>query len=456
MSAATHLASVGQPARAMELLAGDLTELSDVSEEVVRAALARCWLGTTVGDTEQALRDIELARQLTSDQDEAMWARICAGQAMALGTSSRWDEAAGPARTALELGTTSGDVRTVGIAHGILGIQAVLEGRLTDALGHDQTAFAIAHKLAEPEDLALAGVVLTDIHWRLGDPDRALHAGAVIRREVGRLMLGRHWLEDIMDGNVVLALYEAGRWDEAVAWVSDPTEPSELGFFQAVLLLVHLARGDRAAAEELEAEATSLSERDQPQFLSLYGEARARLLLHRGRPEKALELVLSTAETMSETLSAADAAGLLLTGAEAASAAAAPDRLEQLVALLGRSTKGRTGAAVTAVGDGERSRAGGVLDPGPWQVAAREWARLGRPHDEAWAHLRAAEAVLAAGRALPPGVPRPNISSPRVASPRISARCLCSRRSTSLHDSPASTPDGARPQPTQTRCRRPV
>jgi DNA-binding CsgD family transcriptional regulator len=198
-----------------------------------------------------------------------------------------------------------------------------------------------------------------------------------------------------MDGNVVLALYEAGRWDEALTWVSDPAALSDLGFFQAVLVLVHLARGDQAAAESLQARAASLGDRDQPQFLGLYGEARARLLIRAGRPEEALELVLSIAETMRKTLSWRDATDLLLAGLEAAAAATAPERLEQLAALLDGSTRGRTRPAVAAVVEGERSRAAGTPDPAPWLIAAREWAMIGRPHDEAWAHLRAAEAVLA-------------------------------------------------------------
>jgi DNA-binding CsgD family transcriptional regulator/tetratricopeptide (TPR) repeat protein len=395
VSAATHLASVGQPARAMALLEGDLTGMSDAAEEVVRAALARCWLGTTVGDTDQALRDVELAQRLTSAQDEPTWARICAGRAMALETCSRWEEAAGPARTALELGAKCGDTRTVGAAHALLGVLAAQDSRMAEALGHHQTALAIAHKLAEPEDLAIAGVVLTDVHWRLGDPDRAARVAAVVRRDVGRLMLGRHWLEDIMDGNVVQALYEAGRWDEAIAWLSDPTTPSELGFFQSVLQLVHLGRGDLAAAEELQAQGAALSERDQPMFLGQYGEARSRLLLQTGHPEEALELVLSIAETVHGTVSGPDIADLLLAGLEAAVAAAAPERLEQLVSLLGGAAKGRIGPAVSAVVNGERSRAVGAPDPDLWLIAAREWATIGRPHDEARAHLRAAEAVLA-------------------------------------------------------------
>ncbi len=231
-SAASHLASVGRTEQAMALLEGDLAALSDTPEEVVRAALARCWLGTTVGNTEQALRDADLAGRLTPVDDELTWGRICAGRAMALETCSRWEESAGPARTALDLATKRGDTRTVGAAHGLLGTLAAQDSRMPESLGHHQMALAIAHKLAEPEDLAIAGVIVTDDHWRLGDPDRAVRVAAVVRQEVDRLMLGRHWLEDLMDGNVIQALFEAGRWDEAMAWASDPAVRSDLGFIQ--------------------------------------------------------------------------------------------------------------------------------------------------------------------------------------------------------------------------------
>jgi DNA-binding CsgD family transcriptional regulator/tetratricopeptide (TPR) repeat protein len=395
-AAATHLAAVGQAERAMGLLDGDLTAASGSDDLIVRAALTRSWLGTVLGDTERAMYDVELAEQLTSPDDELTWARVCACRALVLGTASRYELASGPARTALELGTKYGDVRTVGTAHVVLGCKAALEGNFSETLEHHETALAIARRVAEPEDLAMAGVVLTDLYWRLGDADRAAQVARAVRPEVRRLMLGRHWLEDVMDGNVVLALYEAGRWDEALAWISDPSAPSDLGFFQVALAEVHLARGDVAVAEELRRQAASLGERDQPQFLGWHGQVQTRLLLATGRAKEALDQALTIAEAVHGTLDEADEAGLLLAGLEAAVTANAPERLDRLVSLLGEATKGRAGAAVTAVVNGERSRAAGALDADPWLIAAREWAAVGRPYEEARAHLRAAEALLAA------------------------------------------------------------
>lgn len=419
VSAATHLGSVGQTDRAMGLLEGDLTAMSTTREEVLGAALTRCWLGTTVGDTEQALRDVELAQRLTSAGDEPTLARICACQAMALGTCSRWDEVEAPARIALELGAKYADHRTVGKAHAVLGIGAALQGLFSQALGHDLTALAIAHKLAEPEDLAMAGVALTDVYLRMGEPDRAAQIARFVGQRVRRLMLGRHWLEDLMDSNVVQALYESGRWDEAVAWMSERSAPSDLGFFQVTMVHVYLARGDIAAAEQSLRHAASLNERDQPRFLASYGEGQTLLLLRTGRAEQALELALSVADTARAGADEDVEGGLLLAGLEAAAAVRAPDRLEQLVSRLGGATQGRSRAAVTAVIDGQRSRATGAFDPDPWLIAAREWSALGRPYEEAQARLRAAEAILTS---------RPGAAARRTAAEQlIAARHLAER-----------------------------
>jgi hypothetical protein len=37
-----------------------------------------------------------------------------------------------------------------------------------------------------------------------------------VRPQLRRLTIERHWLDDLVDGNTILALYDAGRWDEAL------------------------------------------------------------------------------------------------------------------------------------------------------------------------------------------------------------------------------------------------
>ncbi|MFI6681686.1 ATP-binding protein [Kribbella sp. NPDC050470] len=392
-AAAGHLGAVGQPDRAMALLS-DLSADTAAADLVVSAALTRSWLAMVLGGTDDAVRDVELAESLASPDDELTWARIYARRAMVIATAQRWDEAIGPARAALELGTRCNDTRTIGTAQILLGLAAVLAGDIVEGLGRYEIALVIAHRLAEPEDLAMAGVMLTDFHWRQGDTEQAARVARVIRRAVRPLMLGRHWLEDVMDSNVVAALYEAGRWDEALDWLSEPSGPSELGFFQGVLALVRLARGDVTAAAELQDQAESLVERDQPQFVALYGEVQTRLLLQTGRAEEALQLALSIAERVSTTLDPLENIDLLAAGLEAAATVAAPEALERLVSLLKAAITGRAAGAMVAMVEAERSRAIGEPRAESWLTAAQEWAALGRPYDEARARVHAAEALL--------------------------------------------------------------
>ncbi|TDO48548.1 AAA ATPase-like protein [Kribbella sp. VKM Ac-2527] len=392
ISAATHLNAAGQARRAIGLLADDQTGSDDL---VVRAALTRGWLWVVIGDTDRALRDVERAEQLTPRQDEATWARIHAARAMALGTGARWDEARQATKAAFELGTSCGDLRTVGTAHFLLGIVAALEDRPSDALGHHEAALAIARRIAEPEDIAMAAVGLSDLSWRLGDADRAVELAARTRSELRRLMLGRHWLEDLIDVNVLLTLYEAGRWDEALSWAEDAGEHSEFGVLQAAIAQVQLARGDVAAAAEMMRVAAPLHERDQPQFVGTYGQVQCRLLLQTDRPRDALELALTIAETVHGGEDEFDETELLIVGLDAAARLGAADQVERLATLLGQAGKKRTEAAMSAVLRGERSRASGASDPGAWLDAAAEWAAVGRPYDAARSHLRAGEAILA-------------------------------------------------------------
>ena len=196
-----------------------------------------------------------------------------------------------------------------------------------------------------------------------------------------------------------------------------------------------------------------MRERDQPQFVGSYGEGRTRLLLQTGRAEEALELALSVADTAYASADEDVEVGLLLAGLKAAAAVRAPDRLEQLVSRLGGVINGRTRAAVSAMIDGERSRAMGAFDPDPWLVAAREWSALGRPYEEALARLRAAEAVLRS---------RPGAAARRAAAKQlIAARRLAERlRATPLLEQIgklarlARIDSGRGDTPTTTRSRR--
>jgi DNA-binding CsgD family transcriptional regulator len=104
---------------------------------------------------------------------------------------------------------------------------------------------------------------------------------------------------------------------------------------------------------------------------------------------------VAIAEELHGTDDEAWSGTLLLAGLEAAVAAGDGAAFERLTSMLARSLAYTDGAAVKAAVDGERSRLFGPPDPTAWQQAATEWHRLRRPHREAAARFRAAEAMLA-------------------------------------------------------------
>ena len=397
-AAASLLGGAGQPDQAIALLDDALAEVaghSDGGADVVEALLTRSWLGVVIGDTASALKDVKRAEQLDSAEEELTRGRVLCARAMALATGLRLREAAAPARAAFDLAERESDGRTASRAAVVLGTIASMEERYDEALGHLNKALSIAREIAQPEEIALAGVLLTDLCWRLGDSDRAIRMVESIRPELRRLTLGRHWLEDLMESNVVFALFEAGRWDEALTWEREEAAFSGLGMLQSGLAEVHVARGDLRTAVELQQQSLRLSSGDQPQFQVAFATVQVPLHLLEGRPREALSVALSTAELVAGKIEDPTCGSLLLAGLEAAVAVDAPEEFERLVDLLQHSVGTVSAAVVAASVEAERSRLSGSSDPAVWLRAAHEWDALGQPYPEARARLRAAEAMLA-------------------------------------------------------------
>ena len=397
-AAASLLGGAGQLDQAREVLDRALADVPDQSVadgDVVPALLTRSWLGVAVGDTASALKDVERAEQLISPEDGLIHGRALCARAMALVTASRYQDAATPARAAFDLADHEADERTKCRAAMILSAIASGTERFDEALGHLNTALSIARRIAQPEELALVGVNLTDLYWRLGACDRAVGVVELIRPELRRLSLGRHWLEDLMETNVVDAFFDAGRWDDALTWVQDSAELSGLGLLENGLAQVHVARGNLQTAVDLQQRSLGLSARDQPMFQIAFAEPQVPLHLLEGRPREALTVALSTAEQVADRIEDPVCGTLLLESLPAAVAAEAPEEFERLVALLGGLVGTVTSAAVSVTVEAERSRLHHSSNAALWLRAAREWARVGRPYLEARAHLRAAEAILA-------------------------------------------------------------
>jgi DNA-binding CsgD family transcriptional regulator len=392
--AASLLGGFGQHAEALALLEAAVDE-SDSDPGTLEALLMRGRLRSLVDDLDGAMADVERARRLVSAGDDRALGRVCISHAMFLGPYARSAEIAGAAQLALEHATRADDIRTVGQARAWLGSVAANEGRIEDALDEAWAALAIARDLAEPEDVAWAGMLLTYAYGIGGDTDNVVAVADTIQSELRRLMVNEHWVEGMIESNAVSNLYAAGRWDEALSRDDRGRPPSGPAYKDAPLALIHMARGNLQTAVELQRGQELLAVDDQPQEMSGYAETEAQLLLLQQRPREALALVLHAAEVIHDTEEELTAGELLRVGLEAAVASQSADGFDRLVTLLRRAVSGVEAAALAAIVDGERSRIRGMPDPTPWLTAAQEWASLGRPYWEAQARLRAAEALLA-------------------------------------------------------------
>jgi DNA-binding CsgD family transcriptional regulator len=392
---ATLFSGAGQPAKALRLLDDAIAHADDHDPAIVPALITRTWLRVGLGDTDGALADTDRAEHLAAPDDELTRARILCERGMALDTGSRTSEAVPPTRAALDLARRLGDKRTICRCQGILGSIANRAQRYDEARERMYDALSIARDLAQPEELAMAAVVVTDLEWRLGDIERVLEVVDAVRPELRRLTIERHWLEDLMDGNTVLALFDAGRWDSALARYPDAGERAGLGLIECPLAQIHVARGDVASAVDLQQRSQHLIEGAQPMFKAMYVEVQVQLLLLRDRPREAVDAAVAIAEELYGTDDEAWSGTLLLAGLEAAVAAEDGAAFERLTSMLAKSLDYTDGAAVKAAAAGERSRLNGAPDPAAWQQAATQWHRLRRPYREAVARFRTAEAMLA-------------------------------------------------------------
>jgi DNA-binding CsgD family transcriptional regulator len=393
--AASLLSGASRHTEALALLDAAVDE-SDREEGTLDALLTRARLRALVDDLAGALVDVERARHLVPAEDDRALGHVYIARAAVLSYYTRVAEKAEAVRSALWHATRARDTRTIGQARLELGAVAAAEGRIEEALEETLVALEIARELAEPEDLAMAGMTLSFVYALHGDTDQVVAVADAMQAELRRLMVDEHWLEGVLESNAVYELYGAGRWDEALNRddkVGRP--PTGAAFKDAQLALIHIGRGNVQKAAELMLGQELFAVDDQPMMKRDYVQVAAELLLLQQQPEEALALALDAAELSHGTEDELLSGGLLRIGLEAAVAARSLDGFDRLVSLLEHAVCGTEAAVLAAIVDGERSRILDTPDPGPWLVAAQEWAALGRPYWEAQARLRAAEALLA-------------------------------------------------------------
>ncbi|MGH3464452.1 MAG: AAA family ATPase, partial [Kribbellaceae bacterium] len=158
--AASLLGGVGQHERAFAVLEDPLAHPDAPDAVVVRALVTRGWLRVAVGDTDGALNDLARAEQLTEPADEPTLARVLCERGMALSTCTRDTEAEPVTQRALDIARRLGDRRTICRCQLVLGIIASRQQRYDECRGCLDEVLSLAREIAQPEELALAGLSL--------------------------------------------------------------------------------------------------------------------------------------------------------------------------------------------------------------------------------------------------------------------------------------------------------
>lgn len=395
-SAARQLGEAGDHGAALSVLK---VALSHRCSPARRASLllAQSWSRLVLGDSDAALADIEAARRLVPADDPAARALVLYHHARFFDVCSRIEEAGEPARAALRLARELHDRRLEGKALCIVATVTLLDTETEDeGLSRLGEALSIAREVAEPDDIALAGVALSDAYLARDRADDVLAVLRQVRADLSRLAVDGHWIEEMLLSNAIEALFAAGRWDEAIELSVDGH--GHLGLVELASSAVEAARGNATQARALLDRCATLDRDEQPQFKHPLGNVETRLLLLVGRPAQALRVALAAAEHVHGGAEEARATPLLLAGVAAAVQAGDAAAFERIVDLLRGFESGRHAAALRAVIAAERSGLRGQPSPSGWSDAAREWHALGRPYEAAEAQLRSAECLLAEHR----------------------------------------------------------
>jgi DNA-binding CsgD family transcriptional regulator len=241
-------------ARAVELTLARLSSL-DASSAPERVALAnealsyRAWASA---DWHLARAAIDRAVALVSADSPAR-IRIVARRAGMGMLASRHRQAVRHAEEVLPLAEAAGD--TAAVARGLMvrGVGLVGLGRVDEGLACLRRHLELANSSLEPRAL---GVAYANQPETLIWADRPADALSLALEGIERCeRYGFEFYRWLIVGNVVRALAELGRWDEALDTADDPTDPFADPFTRLPVDLaradVLVDRGDHEAAAEL-------------------------------------------------------------------------------------------------------------------------------------------------------------------------------------------------------------
>ena len=378
------------------------------------------WFLWEAGDHAAAGAAVEEAlRLIPSEPPSAARTRVLAQAAGLHLLGGDPTSAASIARDAIRMAQTVAAPSEEALALGVLGWAEAVTGDVDRGIATYRRGMAIAERLGGVEGIALGQANLAALLDRLGRTEESLEAardGFAIAQRMGvpRTYGG------VLLGHVAKALFDLGRWDEAVAVADEGLELDPVGR-SAVWLHLNHARVDTnqgrfdAAAEHLrQAEQIDAESGHDRSYRATLLAAAAELAAWQGLLPAVRAVVGQALASLEEDRPVDPALAWVAWHALRAEADAAdrgrarPGRVdvpdpgahvrpiaERLLRVGGRipSTDPR-GAAVAGLCRAELDRIGGRPDPAALLVTAAAWDALGRPAPAAYARFRAAEAIL--------------------------------------------------------------
>jgi predicted ATPase/DNA-binding CsgD family transcriptional regulator len=373
------------------------------------------------GDSSAALSAYETALRLVPvEPPSPARARALAARGQAFMLLARYEESRPSCEEAIAIARAVGARAEEGHALNTLGFDLSCLGDPEAGVEHLRLALEIAGEVGDLDDLARAYLNLSELLGgplnRLEEALRLALEGVELSRRVG---LARDYGVSLQ-ASAVAALYELGRWDDALAILAEAEQTSpiemaaiDLHHARAKLLVSRGEYGD--AGRHLHTVSQLMVNTVDPQYNVPFAAREAELALWQGNHAEARRAVEAGLEALAGTDDDWFVGPLLWLGAWAEADAlleerllrraetADPGRFAALASdVIGRGTDvGRfvppSTVAYAALCEAEGTRAQ-APSPAAWRDAAEEWERVGHPYPCAYARWREAEALLGARR----------------------------------------------------------
>jgi DNA-binding CsgD family transcriptional regulator/tetratricopeptide (TPR) repeat protein len=355
---------------------------------------------------------------LPQDGAERERAEVLGGHASALWTAGDFAAAYHAAERALALARWIGDAGQEARALATLGFSRAYRQDPKAGEAALRESIAVAERAGEPGEIARAYRSLAEL---LSGPLNELERGIAVAREGTERMRELGMLRSAGAGLLAVAangLFRLGHWDEAVATIAEAWELAPSGA-EALELRLARARLDTgqgrfaAAEDDLEAVEALSAATVGPRYRLPLLTLQAGLAMWQDRPDLALDHVaagLDVVEQGSDDVWLV--APLVWHGARARAELTrlairrADDGTEGRLRRHAADLSRRAASAAPAVRDvvlgfvemsaAEDGRAAQRSDPDAWRRVAEIWHALCQPYPAAYAHLRQAEALLAA------------------------------------------------------------